>query len=226
MTAPYRGLFALLCLSQVALGAETRLSPPSEPSAVLCHCRFVELPAAAAAEFNATAELLNSRAGQNHPRPFVAVYKNVEPALRKLRESGQARINEGLPIAAPIDKSSATLLNGGEFPILIPVRSSNQVRVKWQQFGYRYEITPHWLDTGKLQLQVTPEIATKDTKHAVVANGLTIPGLTTRRVCARVELNLGETAVVSLGPNPDEPADADRQTLFLVTPVPANPSSN
>jgi hypothetical protein len=227
MPARYCGLFAIcLCFAQVGFGAETRASPPSEPGVVVCHCRFVELSATAAAEFDATADLANPRLRQHRSRVDVPVYKNVEKALSKLRESGRARINEGLPIAAPIDKPSAALLNGGEFPILIPVGSSHQVRVKWQQFGYRYEIVPHWLDTGKLQLQVTPEIATKDMKHAVVAGGLTIPGLTTRGASARVEMHLGETAVVNLGSNPDEPADADSQTLFLVTLVAANRSSN
>ncbi len=75
---------------------------------------------------------------------------------------------------------------------------------------------------------------------------MTIPGLTTRRVCARVELNLGETAVINLGPVPSNPDDDDliptpaksarsaasgapgqkqTVTLFLVTPTGATPGS-
>jgi pilus assembly protein CpaC len=78
------------------------------------------------------------------------------------------------------------VLAGGEFPILIPTGSSNRVTIEWKKFGYRAEVVPHWLDTGRLQLQVRPEIVTKDMKHAVVASGLTIPGLTTRGAYARV----------------------------------------
>jgi pilus assembly protein CpaC len=156
------------------------------------------------------------------------VYKNAEKALRKLRESRSARIHEFEPTAATVDKP-ATVLAGGEFPILIPTGSSNRVAIEWKRFGYRAEVVPHWLDTGRLQLQVTPEIATKDMRHAVVANGLTIPGLTTRRMCARVEMDLGETAVVNLGSDPENEDEANdiphAVTLFMVTPVAAKSSS-
>jgi pilus assembly protein CpaC len=149
--------------------------------------------------------------------------------LLKLRESGRARIQDWGPIAATIDKPTTTLLSGGEFPILIPTGSSNRVTIEWKKFGYRAEVVPHWLDTGRLQLQVRPEIVTKDMKHAVVASGLTIPGLTTRGAYARVEMNLGETAVVNLGSDPESEDEADNRphtvTFFMVTPVAANSSS-
>jgi hypothetical protein len=234
-----------LCFAKVSLGADPQVPPRPEPfsqaprqkdataqppaarpNEIACSCKFVELSATAAAEFYAAAELATPRVPQTGLPPDVAVYKHAETALRKLRESGRATINGGPPIVTPFDKPSAALLNGGEFPILIPTGSSNRVAIKWKQFGYRFEVVPHWLDTGRLQLQVNPEIVSKDMKHAVVAGGLTIPGLTTRRACVRVELNLGETVVVNLGSNPENQAEADTTTLFLVTPVAANASSN
>jgi pilus assembly protein CpaC len=112
---------------------------------------------------------------------------------------------------------------------LIPTGSSNRVTIEWKKFGYRAEVVPHWLDTGRLHLQVTPEIVTKDIKQSVVASGLTIPGLTTRRACMRVEMNLGETAVVNFGSDPENEDEANNiphaVTLFMVTPVAANSSS-
>jgi hypothetical protein len=195
----------------------------ARPNEILCCCKFVELSPAAAAEFYAAADLVTRRLPQDSPPPNIAVYKNAEKVLLRLRESGRARINEGPRIAATIDKPSATLLCGGEFPILIPTGSGNRVAVEWRRFGYRYEVVPHWLDTGRLQLQVTPEIVTKDMKHSVIASGLTIPGLTTRRACARVELNLGETAVVNLGSEDqgelEIPSPKQSITLFMVTPA-------
>jgi pilus assembly protein CpaC len=228
-------LFALcLCFANVSSGAApqalqqkdaTTQHPTGRPNEILCSCKFVELSAAAAAEFDAAADLAAPRDPRRPHSLGVAVYKNAEKALRKLRESGRARVNEGLPIATPVDKPSAAVLSGGEFPILIPTGSSNRVKVKWQQFGYRFEVVPHWLDTGRLQLQVNPEIVTRDMKHAVVSNGLTIPGLTTRGACVRAEMNLGETLVVNFGSDPENQDEAHAITLFMVTPV-AYSSSN
>jgi hypothetical protein len=237
-----------LCFAKVNLGADQQSPPRAEPiphgaqqkdattqplqarpDEILCSYKFVELSATAAAEFEAAADLATPRSPQNFPPPVVMVYKNAEKALLKLRESGRARIQDWGPIAATIDKPTTILLSGGEFPILIPTGSSNRVTIEWKKFGYRAEVVPHWLDTGRLQLHLTPEIATKDMRHAVVANGLTIPGLTTRRMCARVEMDLGETAVVNLGSDPENEDEANdiphAVTLFMVTPVTAKSSS-
>jgi pilus assembly protein CpaC len=236
MTARCCLLFAVsLCLANQEPADSTRQPPAPQknaqptqqhtarPNEVVCCCKFVELSPAAAAEFYAAADLATPRSSHDSAAPSFAVYNNAEQVILKLRKSGRARLNEGPPIAATIDKPSATLLCGGEFPILIPTGSSNRVTVDWRWFGYRYEVVPHWLDTGRLQLQVTPEIVTKDMKHAVIASGLTIPGLTTRRACARVELNLGETAVVNLGSADqgelESPSPKQSITLFMVTPT-------
>jgi|HubBroStandDraft_6_1064221.scaffolds.fasta_scaffold16670_4 hypothetical protein len=243
------GLLVLcLCFAKVNLGADQQSPPraepiphgtqqkdattqplPARPNEILCSYKFVELSASAAAEFEAAADLATPRSPQNCPPPVVMVYKNAEKALLKLRESGRATIQDSGPIAATIDKPTTTLLSGGEFPILIPTGSSNRVTIEWKKFGYRAEVVPHWLDTGRLHLQVTPEIVTKDIKQSVVASGLTIPGLTTRRACMRVEMNLGETAVVNFGSDPENEDEANNiphaVTLFMVTPVAANSSS-
>jgi len=232
MPARSCGLLVLcLCFARVSLGAD----PPKQaklaqrPNEILCNCKFVWLTAKAAAEFDAGADLVTLRSPQSFPPPVVMVYKNAEKALRELRKSRMARIHEFEPTAATVDKP-ATVRTGGEFPILIPTGSSNRVSIEWKKFGYGAEVVPHWLDTGRLQLQVTPEIVTKDMKHAVVASGLMIPGLTTRRAYARVEMNLGETAVVNLGSDPENEDEADTipraVTLFMATPVAANSSSN
>jgi hypothetical protein len=171
--------------------------------------------------------------------------------LRKLSLGGCARRHDWPPVVATAEKP-ASVLSGGEFPILIPV-AEGRVVVQWKRFGYWADVVPRWLETGRLQLDITPEIASRDYAHGVISHGLTIPGLTTRRVCARVELNLGETAVINLGPAPtnpdDEPTPAPSQpdhlaasrtsersrskhpaaertiTLFLVTPTAARPAS-
>jgi pilus assembly protein CpaC len=210
----------------------------------------VTLSHQASAEFFAAADLVTSPSPRNGA-PDFRVCKNAEAALLSLEKAGRATISDWPPVAATSEKP-ASVLAGGEFPILIPV-TDGRVAVKWKRFGYWAEVVPRWLETGRLQLDITPEIASKDFAHAVISNGLTIPGLTTRRVCARVEMNLGETAVINLGPVPtnpdDEPTPAPSQpdrpatsrtsersrskhpaaertiTLFLVTPTAARPAS-
>jgi hypothetical protein len=63
-------------------------------------------------------------------------------------------------------------------------------------------------------------------KHSVMVRGLTIPGRRVRRARVRVEMNLGETAVVNLGSDPEDEVYGNTVTLFMVTPVAADSSSN
>ncbi len=211
----------------------------SRPNKIVCRCRFVELSAACADEFFEAAGLPTS--GTPAPRSqHIAVYKNAEEALRTLELSGKARILGGPTFDARIDEP-ANVMTGGEFPILIP-QAGGKTEVQWKWFGIRCTAVVQWCDNGRLDMNIMPEIAVKDFKNAVVSGGLTIPGLTTRRANLRQEMNLGETAVLSFGPNPDDqeqaslrplvqaairlvdsevelPLPAPKITLFMVTPV-------
>jgi hypothetical protein len=221
-----------LCLLFVEVGYAAGPGIPdaaSRPREVVYHCEFVELSPRAVEEFYAAAEMVTQRGAAKRTPDFV-VCRRAEAALRKLSPAGFVKRFDWPPVVATSERP-ASVLSGGEFPILIPAANGHVV-VQWKRFGYRAEVVPRSLETGRLQLDITPEITAKDFTHAVTSNGLTIPGLTTRRVCARVELNLGETAVVNLGSNEfdggDEAAPATSRaearkagtvTLFLVTPT-------
>jgi hypothetical protein len=242
------GLYLLL--AEVGYGAGPQMPEGARREReVVCHCQFVELSPRAVGEFYGAADLLTGRAAAKG-EPVFGVCRRAEAALEKLSPAGCAKRFDWPPVLAT-SKRPASVLSGGEFPILIPA-ADGRVAVQWKRFGYRAEVVPRWLETGRLQLDITPEIVTKDFAHAVTANGLTIPGLTTRRVCARMELNLGETAVVNFAANPvdgdDEvppasspaggpaastppdhaangrAANGQTVTLFLVTPTAAQPA--
>ena len=140
-------------------------------------------------------------------------------------------------------------MTGGEFPILIPTGGDYHVSVDWRWFGTRCEVVPYLLEAGRIRLEMTVETVDRDFKHAVTATGLTIPGLTTRRVQPQVEMNFGETLVIGYGSNQAAEAEdsphkimqavmrlanaeldatptEDTVTLFMVTPVAVNSSSN
>ncbi len=238
----------VLYLATATSGLSGEPSKPARPDEVVCHCQFVELSPRAVEDFYAAADLVKARSGKKSG-PEFGVCLRAEEASIKVRKAERATISEFPAVAASREKP-ATVGAGGEFPILIPV-ADGRVEVKWRWYGYRANVVPRWLDTGRLQLDITPEIARPDFSHAVTSRGLTIPGLTTRRAHARVEMNLGETAVMNLGPEltfsddddltptkPDRPsasgtsvpAAAERAakretvTLFLVTPTAATTS--
>ncbi|MGD9854131.1 MAG: type II and III secretion system protein family protein [Planctomycetaceae bacterium] len=89
----------------------------------------------------------------------------------------------------------ATLLSGGEFPILVP-QSLGTVSIEWREFGVRMEAVPVVLGNGRLRLDVAPEVSERDFSNAVTIQGMVVPGITTRRVNTQVEMRFGETLMI------------------------------
>jgi hypothetical protein len=195
--------------------------PVGRPNQIVFRCKFVELAAAAAEEFDATAEpvtLLDWRKNASHG---LAIFKNADAVVLKLAKSGKAKILGSPELCTTFDLP-ASVLSGGEFPILVP-QGNQTATIQWRQFGARCTAVPHWLDTGRIQIDATPELTTRDFTHCVVASGLTIPSLTTRRANVRVEMNLGETAVVNFGADTEKvevgAPRAENDAVSLLPPV-------
>tara|TARA_R110002095_G_scaffold154388_1_gene134178 strand:+ start:5735 stop:6667 length:933 start_codon:yes stop_codon:yes gene_type:complete len=200
------------------------------PDKILCRCCFLELSGKAAAEFAAAAEPVSFTTDpQSRSNSTVSVFKNAEAAIQLLKQSGRVAVVHASPDIVTAPGQPATAMSGGEFPILIPA-GDNQTSVEWKRFGVFCKVVPCLLDNGKIQLQFSPEISHLDFKNAVKVNGLTVPGLTVRRVNTQAELNLGETLVVRTVSNTGsqvETANAESDTapaentisLFMVTPL-------
>ncbi len=90
----------------------------------------------------------------------------------------------------------ANMLAGGEFPILVP-QSLGTTTIEWREFGVRLEAVPHILGRGRVRLELQPEVSERDFTNAVVIQGTTVPGLTTRRANTQVEMKFGQTFVVA-----------------------------
>ncbi|MFN0198057.1 MAG: type II and III secretion system protein family protein, partial [Planctomycetaceae bacterium] len=90
----------------------------------------------------------------------------------------------------------ANLLSGGQFPILVP-QSLGTVTIQWKEFGTQLEAVPLILGQGRLRLELHPEVSERDFTNAVQVNGLTVPGLTTRRVNTQVEMKFGQTLMIA-----------------------------
>lgn len=89
----------------------------------------------------------------------------------------------------------ASLLSGGEFPILVP-GAVGTVSVQFREFGVRMEAIPTVLGNGRLRLDIAPEVSERDFSSAVNIQGLVVPGMNTRRVNTQVEMSFGETIMI------------------------------
>jgi pilus assembly protein CpaC len=90
----------------------------------------------------------------------------------------------------------ATLLSGGEFPVLVP-QSLGTVSIEWREFGVRMEAVPVILGNGMVRLEVMPEVTERDFANATTLSGTTIPALTTRRINTQAELGFGQTLMLA-----------------------------
>lgn len=90
----------------------------------------------------------------------------------------------------------ATLLAGGEFPVIVP-QSLGTVSIEWREFGVRMEAVPIILGNGMVRLEVMPEVTERDFANATTLVGTTIPALTTRRINTQAELGFGQTLMLA-----------------------------
>ena len=90
----------------------------------------------------------------------------------------------------------ATMLSGGEFPIIVPQGLGTQ-SIQWREFGVRLEAVPFVLGGGALRLDLQPEVSERDFSNSVTIGSTTVPGLTVRRVNTQVEMKFGQTLMLS-----------------------------
>lgn len=116
---------------------------------------------------------------------FIEALKD-ETLLKVLAEPNLITVN-GRP---------ADFLSGGEFPILVP-QGVGTATVAYKQFGVQLVFVPTVLSSGRLRLDVAPEVSERDFTSAIVLSGVTVAGIKTRRVNTQVEMNFGETLVIA-----------------------------
>jgi len=115
--------------------------------------------------------------------------------LEALKEEGLLKI-KAEPSLVTTNGRPARLLNGGEFPILVP-QGLGTATIEWREFGVNMEAVPIILGNGRLRLELQPEVSERDFSNAVEVNGLQVPGLTTRRVNTQVEMKFGQTLMIA-----------------------------
>ena len=93
----------------------------------------------------------------------------------------------------------ATFLAGGEFPFPVVQGGANAgaVTVQFREFGVRVSFLPQLTAHQSIRMHVRPEVSSLDFSNALVISGFTIPALSTRRVEADVELQLGQSFAIA-----------------------------
>lgn len=114
--------------------------------------------------------------------------------LKMLQSEALAKILAE-PVLVTTSGRPASMLSGGEFPILVP-QSLGSVSIDWRDFGVRLEAVPVVLGNGRLRLDVAPEVSERDFSNAVSIDGFVVPGITVRRVNTQVEMRFGETLMI------------------------------
>ncbi|MFA5969234.1 MAG: type II and III secretion system protein family protein [Sphingomonas sp.] len=112
------------------------------------------------------------------------------------------------PTLIALSGETASFLAGGEFPIPVAQNgnsgsggggsnNSSTITVEFKPFGVSLAFTPTVLDDGVINLVVAPEVSSIDPSASVTINGLTVPGLQTRRAKTTLELRDGQSFAIA-----------------------------
>jgi pilus assembly protein CpaC len=115
--------------------------------------------------------------------------------LEALKTEGLLKI-KAEPTLVTTNGRPADLLNGGQFPILVP-QTLGVVTIQWKSFGVNLSAVPIILGNGRLRLELQPEVSERDFSNSVQVQGIQVPGLTTRRVNTQVEMKFGQTLMLA-----------------------------
>ncbi|MFL0357712.1 type II and III secretion system protein family protein [Erythrobacter sp. GH1-10] len=132
---------------------------------------------------------------------------NIEAVLDALEDKGLSK-TLAEPTLIALSGERASFLAGGEFPI--PVVQSQgaaggnstgqiggAVTVEFKPFGVSLAFTPTVLSDNTVNLLVEPEVSSIDPTASIRLNGITIPGLQTRRASTVLELRDGESFAIA-----------------------------
>jgi pilus assembly protein CpaC len=104
------------------------------------------------------------------------------------------------PTLTTLSGLPAQFLSGGEFPFPVVqggTGSSTAISIQFRPYGVKVAFTPTVNPDGSIHLKLSPEVSTLDYSNAVTISGFTIPALSTRRADTEVEIQDGQSFVVS-----------------------------
>jgi len=128
-----------------------------------------------------------------HFFPYFSNSRAINTFIKAVEAEGVGKVI-ARPNLLASDGEEASFLVGGEAAVV--AISSTNVGVEYREFGTRLTFTPQILPSGKIRLNVAPEVSSLDFANGVTVSGVTIPSFSTIRTSTVVELNDGETFVI------------------------------
>jgi pilus assembly protein CpaC len=116
---------------------------------------------------------------------------SIDAVVAALEERGMVR-TLARPNLVALSGEKASFLAGGEFPYPVP-QGLNQTTIEFRTYGVKLSFLPTVQDNGLIRLQVAPEVSQLDVANSVRVNGVTVPGLVTRKADTTVELKNGDS---------------------------------
>ncbi|WP_243544174.1 type II and III secretion system protein family protein [Pseudodesulfovibrio tunisiensis] len=112
-----------------------------------------------------------------------------------LKANGLVRILAE-PNLSCISGETAEFLVGGEVPIPKP-GMMGQVGIDYKPFGVGLKFTPTVLGSGRINLQVGPEVSELDSSKGIEFSGYKIPAISTRRANTVIEMGDGQSFAIA-----------------------------
>ena len=123
--------------------------------------------------------------------------RRIQAVVRALEEDGTLKTLAS-PNLVAVNGEKAKFLAGGEIPIPVIQAGggTSSINIEYKEYGVKLDFAPTVIDSGIINLRVTPEVSQPDYSNAVAISGFLIPGFRTRRVDTVVELRDGQSLVI------------------------------
>jgi pilus assembly protein CpaC len=152
--------------------------------------------------YNGT-KIQSTASTQQFSNPLNLTFYNAKTGLGvQIQDLAERQIVQVLaePTLSTMSGLPAHFLSGGEFPFPVAQSSGNNntaVTIQFRTYGVKVDFLPTVNADGTIRLKVTPEVSTLDYSNSVAIAGFTVPALSTRRAESEVELQDGQSFVLT-----------------------------
>ncbi|MBS0272575.1 MAG: type II and III secretion system protein family protein [Proteobacteria bacterium] len=126
---------------------------------------------------------------------YVNSHVNINAAIDLLAQDGFITILAE-PNLVAVSGETASFLAGGEFPYPIPQQFGN-ITIDFKQYGVSLAFTPTVLDGNLISMRVRPEVSELDPLTGISVQGVSVPGILTRRAETTIQLGSGQTFAIA-----------------------------
>ncbi len=113
-----------------------------------------------------------------------------------LEEKGLVRLLAE-PALTAISGEMANFLVGGEFPVPVGRDDDGRIIIEFKEFGVKLKFTPVVLSDNQISLKIITEVSRISRENSLILDGLSIPGLSTRRAESTVMLPSGGSLMIA-----------------------------